>query len=73
MPEHFVDQLDKLIVKSMDFCEFLVIFAEDLKIEGIPKQTKVVKTDIIHGLMSYNPVRSAGLAKLRRNLSDKWF
>ena len=44
MPEHFVDQLDKLLVKSMDFCEFLVIFAEDLKIEGISKQTKVVKT-----------------------------
>ena len=73
MPEHFVDQLDKFLVKSMDFCKFLVIFTEDLKIEGIPKQTKVVKTDIIHRLVSYNPVRSAGLAKLRRYLSDKWF
>ena len=33
MPEHCVDHFDKLLVKSMDFCEFLTILTEDLKIE----------------------------------------
>ena len=37
MPEHYVDEIDKLSVKSMDSCEFLTTLTEDLKIEGIPK------------------------------------
>ena len=40
MPKHIVDQLDKLLVKSMDFCEFLTILTEDLKIEEVQKDTK---------------------------------
>ena len=35
MPEHCVDHFDKLLVKSMDFCEFLTILTEDLKIEEV--------------------------------------
>ena len=66
-------QFDKLLVKSMDFCEFLMILTEDLKIEGIQKDTKIIKNDIFQGFICYNPVRSAGLPKLRRDLTDKWF
>ena len=57
----------------MDFCEFLMILTEDLKIEEVQKDTKLIKSDIFQGLMCYNPVRSAGLAKLRRDLTDRWF
>ena len=71
MPEHYVDHSDKLLVKSMDFCEFLTILNEDLKIEEVQKDTKVIKSDIFQGFICYNPVRSAGLAKLRRDLTDK--
>ena len=35
MPEHCVDHFGKLLVKSMDFCEFLTILTEDLKIEEV--------------------------------------
>ena len=35
MPEHCVDYFDKLLVKSLDFCEFLTILTEDLKIEEV--------------------------------------
>ena len=35
MPEHTVDQIDKPLVKSMDFCEFLTTLTEDLKIEKV--------------------------------------
>ena len=42
MPEHYVDHFDKLLVKSMDFCEFLTILPEDLKIEEVQKDTKVI-------------------------------
>ena len=73
MPEHCVDHFDKLLVKSMHFCEFLTILTEDLKIEEVQKDTKVIKSDIFQGFVCYNPVRSAGLAKLRRDLTDKWF
>ena len=73
IPEHFVDQLDKLLVKSMDFCEFLTILTEDLKIEEIQKDTKLIKSDIFQGFVCYNPVRSVGLSKLRRDLAAKWF
>ena len=73
MPEHCEDHLDKLLVKSIDFCEFLTILNEDLKIEEVQKDTKVIKSDIFQGFICYNPVRSAGLAKLRRDLTDKWF
>ena len=73
MPEHCVDHFDKLLVKSMDFCEFLTILTEDLKIEEVQKDTKVIKSDIFQGFICYNPVRSAGLPKLRRDLTDKWF
>ena len=73
MPKHIVDQFDKLLVKSMDFCEFLMILTEDLKIEGIQKDTKIIKNDVFQGFICYNPVRSAGLPKLRRDLTDKWF
>ena len=60
-------------MKSMDFCEFLTILPEDLKIEEVQQDTKVIKTDIFQGFVCYNPVRSAGLPKLRRDLTDKWF
>ena len=72
MPKHIVDQFNKLLVKSMDFCEFLMILTEDLKIEEVQKDTKLIKSDIFQGFMCYNPVRSAGLAKLRRDLTDRW-
>ena len=32
MPEHCVDHFDKLLVKSLEFYEFLTILTEDLKI-----------------------------------------
>ena len=57
----------------MDFCEFLTILTEDLKIEEIWKDTKLIKGDIFQGFVCYNPIRSAGLPKLRRELTDKWF
>ena len=40
MPEHCVDHFDKLLVKAMDFCEFLTILTEDLKIEEGSKRYK---------------------------------
>ena len=73
MPEHTADQIDKLLVKSMDFCEFLTTLTEDLKIKEIRKDTKLIKSDIFQGFVCYNPVRSAGIVKLRRDLTDKWF
>ena len=73
MSKHCADHLDMLLVKSMDFCEFLTILTEDLKIEEVRKDTKLIKSDIFQGFICYNPVRSAGLAKLRRDLTDKWF
>ena len=72
MPKHIVDQFNKLLVKSMDFCEFLMILTEDLKIEEVQKDTKLIKSDIFQGFVCYNPVRTAGLAKLRRDLTDRW-
>ena len=72
MPKHIVDQFVKLLVKSMDFCEFLTILTEDLKIEEVQKDTKLITSDIFQGFVCYNPVRSAGLAKLRRDLTDRW-
>ena len=48
---------DKLLVKSMDFFEFLTILTEDLKIEEVQKDTKVIKSDIFQGCICYNPVR----------------
>ena len=72
MPKHIVDQFNKLLVKSMDFCEFLMILTEDLKIEEVQKDTKLIKSDIFQGFVCYNPVKSAGLAKLRRDLTDRW-
>ena len=71
MPKHCVDQFAKLLVKSMDFCKFLTILTEDLKIKEVQKDTKIITSDIFQGFMCYNPVRSAGLAKLRRDLTDK--
>ena len=73
MPEHCVDHFDKLLVKSMDFCEFLATFSEDWKIKGISKHVKIIKSEVFHRLVCYNPVRSAGIVKLRRELTDKWF
>ena len=67
MPEHCVDHFDKLLVKSMNFCKFLTILTEDLKIEEVWKYTKVIKSDIFQGFICYNPVRSARLAKPRRD------
>ena len=67
------DNINKLVVNSMDFCEFLAIFTEDFKIEEVQKDTKLIKSDIFQGFVCYNPVRSAGLPKLRRELTDKWF
>ena len=66
MPEIFMDTLDKAIVKSMDFSQFLTTFIEDLKIE---KSLKPVRTVIFHGLVVYNPVFDAGHAHLRRKNS----
>ena len=51
MPEHTVDQIDKPLVKSMDFCEFLTTLTEDLKIEKVWKDTKLIKSDIFQGLV----------------------
>ena len=50
MPKHCVDHFNKLLVKSMDFCGFLTILTEDLKIEEILKDTKLIKSDIFQGL-----------------------
>ena len=71
MPEQFVDQLDKLLVKSVYFCQFLETFAQDLKIEKIQKETKVVKNIMFQGFVCYEPVKIAGLPRLRRKYS-KW-
>ena len=76
MPKHCADHFNKLLVKSMDFYEFLAILTEDLKIEEkiyIQKDTKLIKSDIFQGFLCYNPIRSVGLPKLRRDLTDKWF
>ena len=54
----------------MDFCEFLTILTEDLIIAEVQKDTKLIKSDIFQGFIYYDPVRSAGLAKLRRDLTD---
>ena len=35
MSEHCVDHFDKLLVKSMDFCELLTILTKDVKIEEV--------------------------------------
>ena len=35
MSKYCVDHLDKLLVKFMDFCKFLTILTEDLKIEEV--------------------------------------
>ena len=73
MPKNSADRINQLLIKSMDFCEFLTTLTEDLKIEKIQKDTKLIKSDISQGFMCYDPIRSAGIAKLRRNLTDKWF
>ena len=73
MPKHTADHLDKILVKSIDFCEFLITLTEDIEIEGKTKSTKLLKTEFFYGFVVYNPTRSAGLNKLRCNLSDKWF
>ena len=72
MPECSADKTNKLLVKSMDFSIFLTNFTEDLKIED-SKNAKLVKSDILYSLINHDPIRSAGLAKLRRHLTDKWF
>ena len=46
MPETFADTVDRVLVKSMDFCEFLTTLTEDLKIGEIQKDTKLIKSDI---------------------------
>ena len=71
MPKSSADKINQLLVKSVDFCKFLATFSEDLKIEGIPKQTKCTKADIFYRLVCYNPVRDAAIVKLRRDLIDK--
>ena len=73
MPEHSTDKINKLLVKSMDFNIFLANFTKDLKIEDSFKDTKIVKSDILYNLVNYYPIRCSGLAKLRRQLTDKWF
>ena len=73
MPKTFVNNLDNILVKLVDFCNFLSNFSEDWKIEGIPKDAKIVKTDVLHGVVKYDPIRCSELSKLRRQLTDKWF
>ena len=73
MPKCSTDRFDKLLVKSMDFSIFLANFTEDLKIEESSKNPQPFKSDILYCLINYDPVKSAGLSKLRRDLTDKWF
>ena len=65
MPKCSADNINKLLMKSMDFCEFLTTFTEDLKIEEVWKDTKLIKSDIFQGFVCYNPVRSAGINKTK--------
>ena len=61
MPKCSADKFDKLLVKSMDFSIFLANFTEDLKIEGFSKNVQTLKSEVLHCLINYNPVRSAGI------------
>ena len=55
MPKHYVGHFNKLLVKSMDFCEYLMILTEDLKIEEIRKDTKLIKSDIFSRICVLQP------------------
>ena len=71
-----LDNLDKILVKSMEFSGFLNTFTEDLKIEKLCKSENLTKTlgqDIFYGSVVYDPVRFAGLINLRCQSADfKW-
>ena len=70
MPKHFTKTVNKFIVKSLDFNEFLANLLEDAKIE---KSSKQLRNVIFQGFVAYDPIRSAGLAKLRRENTSGWF
>ena len=76
LPKTTLDNIGKILLKSMDFLEFLNTFTEDLKIEDLCKSVKITKTlrqDIFYGLVVYDPVRFAGLNNLRCKSADfKW-
>ena len=44
MPKTTLDNLDKILVKSMDFSEFFTCFTENLKIEELCKNENLTKT-----------------------------
>ena len=75
MPKTTLDNLDKILVKSMDFSEILNTFTEDLKIELCKSEnsSKTLRQDIFYGLVVYDPVRYARLNNLRCQSADfKW-
>ena len=76
MPNATLDILDKVLIKCMDFSEYLNTFTEDLKIEDLLKSenlTKTLRQDIFYGLVIYDPVKFVGRNKLRHESADfKW-
>ena len=50
MPKATLDILDKVLIKCMDFSEFLNTFTEDLKIEDLHKSENSTKTETRHFL-----------------------
>ena len=44
MAKTTLDILDKVLIKCMDFSEFLSTFTEDLKIEDLQKSEKLTKS-----------------------------
>ena len=44
MPKDIVDTVEKILIKFMDFSEFLATFSQDLKIEELKILEKLTET-----------------------------
>ena len=67
MPKDIVDTVENILIKFMDFLEFLATLSQDLKIEEVKILEKLIETlrkNIYYSLVVYNPVRFVGLNKL---------
>ena len=67
MPKITLDILDKVLIKGMDFLEFLTTFSQDWKIEELKKfenSTETLRKDISYGLVVYDLVRFTGINKI---------
>ena len=76
MPRTILNNLDNILVKSMDFLKIFSCFTEDVKIEELCKDgisTKSLQEYIFYGLVVYDPLRFAGLNNLQHKSVDfKW-